>query len=138
MVGTVLIIVILASLNSINLSTKDSSSNLENKTISQKLSSSNKTQVTLTGTVQQIINDCAPSRNESQQHCVLLKIIVLRAADEHSYILSNMNFSSQLQDKQLLVVGTLTIPSTTNMTFIYGDVNVIKYTIMENNPSNQR
>ena len=130
--GVVIIFVILLWSFETNSNPKNSNSNPENKTISENKTSSNRTQVTLTGTVKQVISDCAPSRLESQQHCTVIKVIVLQT-NESSYALSNMNFSSDLQNKQIMVVGILTVPSKTNMTFISGDINIVKYSILEDN-----
>ena len=118
--------------------------NAENKTISQNLTSvakvnltgtvdvqtktgSMETNVTLTGTAEQIISDCAPSRSVSQQHCININVIVLHATNDHTYALYNINFTSQLQNKQLTVVGFLITPSKSNITFVDGDVYVNKY-----------
>jgi hypothetical protein len=135
-VGVAMILAIFVLYFEINSNPKGPSSNLENNTISQNLTSNAGAQVTLAGNVEQIISDCAPPLPGSQQHCVLFKVIVLHATNSHSYALTNINFSSQLQNRQLLVSGFLTMPSKTNMTFITGDINIIKYTILQNNQTN--
>jgi hypothetical protein len=90
--------------------------------------------ITLNGTIEKIITDCAPPAIEPAKHCVYLQATVLRATNGHSFALSNLNFSSQLQNKQLQVVGLLSIPSKSNMTFIAGDVDVINYSFIGENP----
>ena len=118
---------------------KEENSNSNNQTvIEQNMTYNVDKTVRLEGTVQHIVSDCAPSPLKSTK-CIFFNLIVLQATDGKTYALSNLNFSYiTLQNKQVEIVGLLDIPSKSKMSFIYGDLNVTKYSIMGNSTTNEQ
>jgi len=114
-----------------NITEENSTSN--NQTIiEQNMTYNTGESVHLEGVVQNIISECAPSPLKSK-NCVFFNLIVLYATDGKTYALSNLNFSyTTLQNKQVEITGILDIPSKSKLSFIFGDLNVTKYSIIGN------
>ncbi len=79
---------------------------------------------TIDGTVERIIADCPPSPNPGYT-CTFFDLMVLRAVNEHTYMLRNLPEPVQIWiGKQVSVTGNLVSPSSTGLAFIEADFYV--------------
>lgn len=113
---------------------KEENPKLSNYTIAEQNDVVNNT-ITVKGIVKHRIAECAPTSLQSKT-CVFYNLIVLESNDNKTYSLHNLASYNEIVNKQVEIKGFVIIPSKTNLSFISADLNVTRYSIMNNLSNN--
>ena len=83
------------------------------------------TRVLETGTVQQVVGDCAPGGQvTTTASCKPFDVIVLRAVNGDTYNLLNLTSSAGWVGQNVTITGLLVVPGATRLGFVQGDLTV--------------
>jgi len=89
-------------------------------------------EITMNGNIKLFISDCAPSPQPTG--CIMHKFYLFENINGTSYTISNPNFTSiNLKGKNLEITGNLITPSTVELSFIKGDLEVTNFSILDEN-----
>ena len=82
------------------------------------------TRVLETGTVEQVVGDCAPGGTATTVSCKPFDIVVLRAVNGDTYDLLNLTSGAGWVGQTVTITGLLVVPSATGLGFVQGDLTV--------------